>query len=116
MKEFAKIERAVHAIAPSVNVSIENNCVVLRGELDNWDDVVRCGRAAVSKKYLGVINDITLRGFEQKVRLPKINDKLYDGRKPDVLIVGGAETRQTRLPYQRQRDVRRIMRRYGRQV
>ena len=51
MKEFAKIERAVHAIAPSVNVSIENNCVVLRGELDNWDDVVRCGRAAVSKKY-----------------------------------------------------------------
>ena len=89
MKEFAKIERAVHAIAPSVNVSIENNCVVLRGELDNWDDVVRCGRAAVSKKYLGVINDITLRGFEQKVRLPKINDKLYDGRKPDVLIVGG---------------------------
>ena len=27
-----------------------------------------------------------------------------------------AETRQTRLPYQRQRDVRRIMRRYGRQV
>lgn len=89
MKEFAKIERAVHAIAPSVNVSIENNCVVLRGELDNWDDVVRCGRAAVSKKYLGVINDITLRGYEQKVRLPKINDKLYDGRKPDVLIVGG---------------------------
>ena len=89
MKEFAKIERAVHAIAPSVNVSIENNCVVLRGELDNWDDVVKCGRAAVSKKYLGVINDITLRGFEQKVRLPKINDKLYDGRKPDVLIVGG---------------------------
>ena len=51
MKEFAKIERAVHAIAPSVNVSNENNCVVLRGELDNWDDVVRCGRAAVSKKY-----------------------------------------------------------------
>lgn len=89
MKEFAKIERAVHAIAPSVNVSVENNCVVLRGELDNWDDVVRCGRAAVSKKYLGVINDITLRGYEQKVRLPKINDKLYDGRKPDVLIVGG---------------------------
>lgn len=89
MKEFAKIERAVHAIAPSVNVSIENNCVVLRGELDNWDDVVKCGRAAVSKKYLGVINDITLRGYEQKERLPKINDKLYDGRKPDVLIVGG---------------------------
>ena len=52
MKEFAKIERAVHAIAPSVNVSVENNCVVLRGELDNWDDVVRCGRAAVSKKFL----------------------------------------------------------------
>lgn len=49
MKEFAKIERAVHAIAPSVNVSIENNCVVLRGELDNWDDVVRCGRLPSAK-------------------------------------------------------------------
>lgn len=85
MKEFAKIERAVHAIAPSVNVSIENNCVVLRGELDNWDDVVKCGRAAVSKKYLGVINDITLRGFEQKVRLPKSTTNFTTEENPTSL-------------------------------
>ncbi len=89
MSAFSKIERAVHDIAPSVEVTVEKNCIVLRGELENWDDVVACGRAAVSKKYYGVVNDIRLKGFEQKIKLPKVNDKAYDGLKPDVLIIGG---------------------------
>ena len=89
MSVLSKIRKAVGVIAPSVEVSVKNNCVVLSGELDKWDDVVACGRAAVSKKYLGVINEIKLKGYQQKIRLPKIEDKLYDGQKPDVLIIGG---------------------------
>ncbi len=89
MSSLSKIRKAVAAIAPSVEVSVEKNCVVLNGELDSWDDIVAIGRAAVSKKYLGVINDVKLKGYEQKIRLPKVQDKLYDGQKPDVLIIGG---------------------------
>lgn len=88
MGVFQKIKKAVGEVSPNVKVEVKNNCVVLTGELDNWDDIVACGRAAVSKKYYGVINDIKLKGYQQKVRMPKVCDKRYDGATPDVLIIG----------------------------
>ena len=54
----AKIRRAVNKIAPSVKVENYRGCVRLTGELDNWADIYRCGKAAVCKGALGVLNDI----------------------------------------------------------
>lgn len=95
MSELSRIQKAVSAVSPNVRVSIERNCVVLSGELDDWDDVVACGFAAVSKKYLGVVNDIRLKGYEQKIRMPKVRDNEYDGLRPDVLIIGAGITGTT---------------------
>lgn len=90
MSQFEKVKKSIHALSPSIEVYEERGCIVLKGEVDDWNIAVKAGRIAVNrKKYYGVINDITLKGFVQKVKLPSESDKLYDGAKPDVLIVGG---------------------------
>lgn len=88
MSSFEKIEKKIHQVMPDAAVSEEKGCIVLRGETDDWGTIVKAGRAAVDKKYYGVINDIKLRGFTQKVWLPAENDKAYDGKQTDVLIIG----------------------------
>lgn len=88
-KILTKIQKRIHSqISDQIKVYSKNNCVVLEGELDNWDDVVKAGRLAVNKKFLGVINDIKLKGFKEEIKKPTIEDKAYDGLKPDVVIIG----------------------------
>ena len=91
-KSFDKKVKKIHEIDPSIEVTEERGCIVLRGELDDWNKIVRAGKKAAGHEYYGVINDIKLKGFEQKVKLPSVSDKLYDGAKPDVLIIGGGLT------------------------
>ena len=86
---LAKIRRAVNKIAPSVKVEEYRGCVRLSGELDNWADIYRCGRAAVCKKSLGVLNDIKLKGFHEEPKRPTLQDDAVDGQTPDVLVIGG---------------------------
>lgn len=86
---LAKIRRAVNKIAPSVKVEEYRGCVRLTGELDNWADIYRCGKAAVNRKSLGVLNDIKLKGFYEEPKRPIIEDSAVDGANPDVLIIGG---------------------------
>lgn len=84
-----KIKKRINKeVSPSINVLSHNNCIVLEGELDNWDDIVQAGRLAVHKKSFGVINNIKLKGFTYKIKSPTIEDKQYNGLKPDVLIIG----------------------------
>ncbi len=93
MSSFARKVKKIKELSPSIQVSEEKGCIVLRGEADSWDTIVKAGRLAVDrKKYYGVINDIRLKGFTQKVKLPAEQDSLYDGAKPDVLIIGGGLT------------------------
>ena len=86
---LAKIRRAISKISPSVKVEEYRGCVRLTGELDNWADIYRCGKAAVCKKSLGVLNDIKLKGFHEEPKRPALEDKAIDGQKPDVLVIGG---------------------------
>lgn len=86
---LAKIRMAVNKIAPSVKVEEYRGCVRLTGELDNWADIYRCGRAAVCKKSLGVLNDIKLKGFHEEPKRPTLQDAAVDGQTPDVLVIGG---------------------------
>ena len=83
------IAKRVHKIAPSVKVEEYRGCVRLSGELESWDLIYRCGVAAVSKKSLGVLNDIKLKGFSEQPKKPSLRDDALEGSTPDVLIVGG---------------------------
>ncbi len=75
---------------PNISVSPYNGGVRLTGELDDYEDILTCGRLAVCKESRGVINDIHLKGYTEKpMRVPPINDNLYDGVHCDVVIVGG---------------------------
>ena len=74
-----------------VSVSYEDGCILLRGELDKWEDVVAAGMmCATPKSRIHVVNDIVFTGAEpQKMRVPSIRDKALDKAAPDVLIIGG---------------------------
>ncbi len=84
-----KIAKKVHSIAPSVKVEEFNGCVKLTGELDNWDKIYLCGRNAVSKQSLGVLNDIKLVGHTDHIKKSNISDNSIDGKCVDVLVIGG---------------------------
>ena len=93
MSSFQSKVKKIKALSPDIEVTEERGCIVLRGQVDRWETVVKAGRLAVDrKKYYGVINDIQLKGYEPKEKLPSERDKLYDGVRPDVLIIGGGLT------------------------
>ena len=93
MSSFRSKVKKIRALSPNIEVTEEKGCIVLRGEVDQWETVVKAGRLAVDrKKYYGVINDIRLKGYRPKEKLPGEKDNLYDGEKPDVLIIGGGLT------------------------
>jgi glycerol-3-phosphate dehydrogenase len=93
MSKYQKICENIAQLSPDIKVTEERGCIVLRGEVDDWTTVVKAGQLAVDKKrYLGVINDIKLKGFVPKPHLTSVQDKSLDGVRPDVLIVGGGIT------------------------
>ncbi len=93
MKHFTEIKKEIEALSPDIHVSEERGCIVLRGEVQNWETVIKAGRMAVNKKYSnGVVNDLQLAGFQQTRWVPGDEDQSLDGTRPDVLIVGGGIT------------------------
>ncbi len=93
MSSYRKICKKIAQLSPDIQVTEERGCIVLNGEVDSWATVVKAGQLAVDKKrYLGVINDIRLRGFVPQPRLPVLQDKSLEGERPDVLIIGGGIT------------------------
>lgn len=90
MADFKTVCKNIAKISPDIRVREDRGLIILEGELDKWEDVVAAGQAAVDKKrYLGVINNIKLKGFEPRMRMPGFYDDAYDGIAPDVLIIGG---------------------------
>ncbi len=90
MSSLDKKRKQIKQIAPDVEVNEDRGCIVLTGEADEWKTIVKAGKLAVDKKkYIGVVNRIKLRGYEQKIPEPAFTDKAYDGATPDVLIIGG---------------------------
>lgn len=66
------------------------NCIRLEGEMDSWTDIVKAGKTAAKFGYKGVLNDISLKGFDKPaIRAPKITDSSLEGAEPDVMIIGG---------------------------
>jgi len=64
--------------------------VVLTGRVDNWQQYIAAGYAAVGKGYKGVVNDVTVAGVEPvDMSVPPNNDLTLQGRQFDAVIVGG---------------------------
>ena len=40
-------------------------CIRLEGEMTEWTDIVKAGKAAAKFGYKGVLNDISLKGFTE---------------------------------------------------
>ena len=91
--KLEKLKKKLKDIDINIEASEKDGCILLTGEVDDYQKAVKAGQLAVDKKkYLGVLNDIKVKGFTQKVVLPNINDSEYDNRKCDVLIIGGGIT------------------------
>ena len=91
MKISALNRKLRKAFGGRVTAALEDNCIVLRGELGRWDDVVRAGQLAATKyATCHVVNDITFTGGEDApMRVPTLRDDALEGQTPDVLIIGG---------------------------
>lgn len=79
------------AFGGKVSAAVEDGCVILRGTLGDWSNIVSaCSMAVQKQRGIHVVNDIQLEGASiPKMRLPGVADKSLDGRAPDVLIIGG---------------------------
>lgn len=75
----------------TVYVTEKDGNVVLSGVLDSWDDIVgACSLCVDKKRRYHVINDLRLKGTEiPEMKVPEIKDHALEGRKPDVLVIGG---------------------------
>lgn len=88
MSDFEKKVKKLKELDDRITAEEKNGCIYLSGEVDDWNTVVKAGRIAVDKKYIGVVNDVKLKGFVQKQYVPPITDNALDGLSPDVLIIG----------------------------
>ncbi|MGN1389070.1 MAG: NAD(P)/FAD-dependent oxidoreductase [Bulleidia sp.] len=83
-----KLNARFHA---DLNVRIEDRSIFVSGTLNSWQDIVEACSMCVSKKPgWHVVNDIRLSGVTMpRMRLPELKDQALEGKKPDVLIIGG---------------------------
>jgi glycerol-3-phosphate dehydrogenase len=74
-----------------VSARLEDGCTVVSGSLDRWEDVVRaCQMCAVPNSRRHVVNDIVFTdGADVPMRTPGFTDAALEGRRPDVLVIGG---------------------------
>ena len=92
MPNIAKIQRKLSSkYGDNVKASLEGDIIRLTGELSSWDDVFdACATAATKNSKIHVVNDIKFTGAEiPPMRVPSLQDSAIDGKKPDVLVIGG---------------------------
>ncbi len=79
------------AFGGRVTAGAEDGCIVVRGALSDWGDVIRaCQMCAKPHSKRHVVNDIAFTGgADAPMRLPAVCDASLDGLRPDVLIIGG---------------------------
>lgn len=64
--------------------------IMLEGEVENWNMVVDSGKFAAKYGYKNVVNKISVKNLNiPKITLPIIKDNRLQGKRVDVLIIGG---------------------------
>jgi len=73
-----------------VRAALMDGALYLVGGLSDWNDVVRAGLISVNKKKYTVVNNIVFTGGKiPPTKLPSVLDESLEGRRPDVLVIGG---------------------------
>lgn len=91
---MGSLERIQRDIRKKVSADIlcreYHRSIVLEGTVDSWDKVIKAGRIAAGRGYKGVVNDIEVKGLKiPEIKKPGVTDKRLEGKKVDVLIIGG---------------------------
>ena len=75
----------------AVRARIEEDVIRVSGTLSRWEDIVAACSVCVQKgTRMHVVNDIVLDGVTMpQMRGPSRSDEELEGRRPDVLIIGG---------------------------
>jgi len=82
--------RLKRAFSGKISAELKDKCLLLTGELNNWNDIVRAGLMSVDKKNYTVVNKIVLKNARiPRTRLPTITSNTLSGKCTDVLIIGG---------------------------
>jgi glycerol-3-phosphate dehydrogenase len=91
MNKIKHLENELEKEKLPFKVSLKDDCVVLEGETSSYDEIVKAGKiAAKGHHFYGVINNIQLTNHQfTPIKSPSIEDKSLDGKKVDVLVIGG---------------------------
>jgi glycerol-3-phosphate dehydrogenase len=91
MSILRKIERQLQSsVSRDISCREWHSSLILEGEANTWDDVVRAGRMAANRGYKGVVNRIAVPGLDiPEIRKPLLRDAALEGRRVDVLVIGG---------------------------
>ena len=87
-----KLNRKLNkSFGDAVNASLEDNCIILRGTMDKWEDIISaCQMSATKSSDCHVVNDIEFTGAViEPMRVPSLSDTALEGKKCDVLVIGG---------------------------
>ena len=85
------VNRVYKIYGVKVNAVQDERSVILSGECNDWQTIVKIGKMFVDKKSgKHVVNDIKLSGYtEQPPMLPSVCDKSLDKTQWDVVVIGG---------------------------
>lgn len=74
-----------------VRARVKGRIIQVYGTLSCWEDIIAACQMCVVKEHgMHVVNDIRLKGRRMpRMRVPSLKDDSLEGRKPDVLIIGG---------------------------
>lgn len=75
----------------AVTATFTDGCVVVSGHLSTWEETVEaCSMAAKKYSTVHVVNEIRCDEVKERpMRCPALRDTALEGRRPDVLIIGG---------------------------
>ena len=91
MNKIKLLQEKLDKTFSGFKASAKDDCVVLTGESDNYQQIVEAGKIAAETGYFyGVINRITLKGWTPTpIKRSNIEDKILEGATPDALVIGG---------------------------
>ncbi|WP_207651479.1 NAD(P)/FAD-dependent oxidoreductase [Caloramator quimbayensis] len=91
MGRIEKIQgEIINSVSKNIFCAEKRNSILLEGEVETYEEVIKAGKLATNRGYKGVINNIKVKGLTLPSRKhPKLIDNKLERKKVDVLIIGG---------------------------
>ncbi|WP_346880453.1 NAD(P)/FAD-dependent oxidoreductase [Clostridium sp. UBA3061] len=91
IKKYEKVQKLIQKeVYKEIYCREWNSSIILEGQVESWDMVIKAGKLASKRGYKGVVNQITVKGLKIPIiKAPIIRDSNLNGKRVDVLIIGG---------------------------